>query len=159
MAGNLTIGLLMMIACLAIQCTVVGAVLKLLRRFESRNLFKPTLPRLITILTAAMLCMLFGNLIQMSLWAMLFMSFGELPDFETALYHSMVNFTSLGYGDLVLSPERRLLGALEAANGVMMFGLSTSVLIAVLNALLRRMRDHRAHAESPSPEDASPPSA
>jgi hypothetical protein len=54
----------------------------------------------------------------------------------------VVNFSTLGYGDLVMSEQRRLLGALEAANGELMFGLTTGFLYAVRNALM-----HRAWAE------------
>ena len=53
-------------------------------------------------------------------------------------YHSTVNFATLGYGDIVMSEQARLLGALEAVNGVMMFGLTTGVLVTVLNAIARR---------------------
>jgi hypothetical protein len=55
-----------------------------------------------------------------------------------AFYHSTVNFATLGYGDIVMSEQARLLGALEAVNGVMMFGLTTGVLVTVLNAIARR---------------------
>ena len=68
----------------------------------------------------------------------LFFVFGEFTDFATAFYHSVVNFTTLGYGDLVMSEDGRLVGALEAANGVLMFGLTTAILFAVLDALIKR---------------------
>jgi hypothetical protein len=56
--------------------------------------------------------------------------------FETAFYVSAENYTSLGYGDFVLSPEWRLLGPLEAINGLLLFGLSTAVLFAVMSRLV-----------------------
>jgi hypothetical protein len=59
-----------------------------------------------------------------------------LPDYATAFYHSAVNFTTLGYGDIVMAPVWRLLGPLEAANGVLMFGLSASAMFALTNRLL-----------------------
>jgi hypothetical protein len=90
-----------------------------------------------------MLIILAGNLLQITLWAALFLAYGEFVDFATAFYHSVVNFTTLGYGDLVMSEERRLLGALEAANGVLMFGLTTGFLFAVLYDLMQREWDRR----------------
>jgi len=69
----------------------------------------------------------------MTIWAMLFMYLGEFNDFLTAFYHSTVNFASLGYGDIVMSERWRLLGALEASNGVLMFGLSAGTLLAVMS--------------------------
>ena len=90
-----------------------------------------------------MLIMLAGNLIQITLWAGLFFTFGEFKDFATAFYHSVVNFATLGYGDIVMSEKRRLLGALEAANGVLMFGLTTGFLYTVLSGLLQRYWDEQ----------------
>jgi hypothetical protein len=87
--------------------------------------------------------MLAGNLLQITLWAGLFFAYGEFADFATAFYHSVVNFATLGYGDLVMSEQRRLLGALEAVNGVLMFGLTTGFLFAVLWALLQREWEKR----------------
>ena len=85
-----------------------------------------------------MLFLLFGHLMQFATWAILFMGVGEFQDFETAFYHSTVNFTSLGYGDIVMSERWRLLGGLEAANGVLMFGLSAGLILSTLNALFKR---------------------
>ena len=85
-----------------------------------------------------MMIMLVGILVQVTLWAWLFTAFGEFGDFATAFYHSVVNFSTLGYGDLVMSEQRRLLGALEAINGIFMFGLTTGFMFAVLRELSRR---------------------
>jgi hypothetical protein len=52
--------------------------------------------------------------------------------FETAYYHSAVNFTTPGYGDYVMSQRWRLLGPLEALNGSLMLGLSAAMLFTVL---------------------------
>jgi hypothetical protein len=57
---------------------------------------------------------------------------GEFADFEEAFYHSAVNFTTLGYGDIVMSRRWRLLGPLEAVNGSLMLGLSAAMLFTVL---------------------------
>jgi len=77
-------------------------------------------------------------MIRYAIWAMLFMYVGEFADFMTAFYHSTVNFASLGYGDIVMSEEWRLLGALEASNGVLMFGLSAGTMLSVMTKLFAR---------------------
>jgi len=82
----------------------------------------------------------FGHLLQFATWALLFTWLGEFADLATAFDHSTVNFTSLGYGDIVMSEEWRLLGALEAGNGVLMFGLSAGTILAVMNALFARRK-------------------
>ena len=141
MHENLIIGLMSMAACLAIQCVIVGAALKVLIVLEKRGVIRPTLIWVSSLLTAVMLIMLAGSLIQMTVWAGLFLAFGEFMDFSTAFYHSVVNFSTLGYGDIVMSEKRRLLGALEATNGVLMFGLTTGFLYTILSGLLRRYWD------------------
>jgi hypothetical protein len=66
----------------------------------------------------------------------LFMVCGEFRDFGTAYYHSAVNYTTLGYGDLIMTPAWRVLGPLEAATGMLMFGVTTALLFAVIQGLL-----------------------
>jgi hypothetical protein len=77
-----------------------------------------------------------AHLIAIALWAVVFVMCGEFPAFGSAYYHSAVNYTSLGYGDVVMSPSWRLLGPLEAANGALMFGLSTALLFALIERLI-----------------------
>ena len=80
---------------------------------------------------------LLAHLLEMALWAVLFVVCGEFRGFGNAFYHSAVNFTTLGYGDIVMRPSWRLLGPLEAANGVLMFGVSTAMIFAVIQRLVQ----------------------
>jgi len=77
-----------------------------------------------------------AHLAEVAFWGVLFMVCGEFPDFGTAFYHSAVNYTSLGYGDVVMTPAWRLLGPLEAANGLLLFGVTTAMVFAVLQRLV-----------------------
>jgi voltage-gated potassium channel Kch len=63
-----------------------------------------------------------------------------VPDFETALYFSTVSFVSLGYGDVILPRDWRLVGAIEGANGFLLMGWSTAFLISVIARV--RALDH-----------------
>lgn len=90
------------------------------------------------VISMVLLLLFVGHLIQIAIWAALFMYLSEFTDFLTAFYHSAVNFASLGYGDIVMSEKWRLLGALEASNGVLMFGLSAGTLLAVMTRLFAR---------------------
>jgi hypothetical protein len=87
-----------------------------------------------------MAVLMLGHFFMFATWAVLFTVLGEFEDFATAFYHSTVNFTSLGYGDIVMSEQRRLLGALEAANGVLMFGLSAGAILSVMNGMFSRRK-------------------
>ena len=85
-----------------------------------------------------------AHLLAIGLWAVLFVALGEFQELGTAYYHSAVNYTTLGYGDLLLTPSWRLLGPLEAANGALMFGVSTAMVFAVTQRLiLARYEDLR----------------
>jgi hypothetical protein len=55
----------------------------------------------------------------------------------TGVYRSAVNYTSLGYGDLIMTPSWRLLGPLETANGTLLFGVSTAMIFAVILWLIQ----------------------
>lgn len=65
------------------------------------------------------------------LYALAYLAVGALGDLEAALYFSTTSFTTLGYGDVVLDQRWRLLGAIEGANGLLLFGWSTAFLISV----------------------------
>ena len=73
--------------------------------------------------------------LEIWLYAAAFIAVGALDSLEPALYFSTTNFASLGYGDILLTPEWRLLGAIEAANGVILFAWSTAFLISVMTRL------------------------
>ena len=91
--------------------------------------------------------MMFGTLLQIVLWGGLFLWLGEFEHAYDAVYHSAVNFTSLGYGDIVMSRERKLLGPLEAVNGVLMLGMSAATLMAILQHMIVLLRDSRVPAQ------------
>ena len=77
-----------------------------------------------------------AHLTQIALWAVAFLCLGEVSTFAKAIYFSAQNYTALGYGDILLSEQWRLLGPLEAINGLLMFGLSTGVMFAVMSRLI-----------------------
>lgn len=64
------------------------------------------------------------------MWALFYWLSGMLPVFSEALYFSTTTFATVGYGDVVLSHDWRLLGALEGVNGFLLIGWSTAYLIA-----------------------------
>jgi hypothetical protein len=65
------------------------------------------------------------------------MALGEFSELYEAVYHSAVNFSSLGYGDVVMTKPWKLLGPLEAGNGVLMFGLTGAALMAILQQMIQ----------------------
>ncbi|MWV13454.1 two pore domain potassium channel family protein [Pseudomonas sp. R-28-1W-6] len=139
MLMNLLLGIPMTVLCLVLQAVVVGLSLHHYldyRQHQERHGRINT----ILVLSGVMLLMLLGNLMQMGLWALLFVVLGEFDSFARALYFSGVTFATLGYGDVVLSPKWQLLSALEAANGILMFGVSTAVFTTALGDVMKHYR-------------------
>jgi len=65
--------------------------------------------------------------VQCWAWAGFFRAVGAFGTLEEALYFATVTFTTLGYGDIVLGPDWRLLGAFAAANGTIIIGWTTAL--------------------------------
>lgn len=138
MLMNFTLGVMMMILNLGIQVVAITLILRFFQRRLDRQ-HSPGFAVDIATLSTVMAGLIIGHGFMFATWALLFQWLGEFEDFATAFYHSTVNFTSLGYGDIVMSEEHRLLGALEAANGVLMFGLTAGSILAVMNLLFQRV--------------------
>ncbi len=68
-------------------------------------------------------------IVEVLIWGAAYLVLGIIEGLEEAIYFSAVTFTTLGYGDVVLDGSRRLLSAIEAVNGIIMFGWSTAVVI------------------------------
>ena len=88
---------------------------------------------------AVILAVVFGifvlHTVEIWLYAALYLALGEMRTFEEALYFSTVAFTTVGFGDIVMTPRWRLLGAIEAANGWILFAWSTAFLLTVTTRL------------------------
>lgn len=65
-------------------------------------------------------------------WAALYMYLGLFDELEPALYFSVVSFTTVGFGDIVLEPGFRLYAGMTATHGLLIFGLFTAFLIEIL---------------------------
>ena len=140
---NFFVGLPAMLLCLIVQATIsLWSVRHFVRQTETIEGATRFLQSIRPLLTA-MLVMMFGSLVQISLWGALFVYLGEFDELYQAIYHSAVNFTSLGYGDVVMGAKWKLLGPLEAMNGVLMLGMSAAALMAILQEVIKLQRGVR----------------
>ncbi|BBS87756.1 MULTISPECIES: ion channel [Aeromonas] len=105
-----------------------------IKRFNQREGALAGMLALFGTITLVML----GNLAQIGVWGGLFLWLGEFDTLQEAIYHSGVNFATLGYGDIVMSPQWKMLGPLEAVNGALMIGLSGASMLAVLQHHIRK---------------------
>jgi len=70
--------------------------------------------------------------LEAMIWAAAYTALGALPSFKTATLYSLNAMTSLGHDTQVLEERWRLMGAIEALNGVLLFGLSTAFLFGMI---------------------------
>ena len=81
------------------------------------------------------LLMFLVSLVEVLVWAATYLGLNAIQGFEQALYFSMVTFTTLGYGEIVLDERWRLLASFEATNGIIMFGWTTAIVIAAVQRI------------------------
>jgi hypothetical protein len=90
----------------------------------------------IAIVAGATLVALAAHLVAIATWAIVFSLCGEFSPLAEAAYHSALNYSTLG-DSAVISPSWRLLAPLEGANGMLMFGVSTAMLFALVQRLIQ----------------------
>ncbi|MCM2318238.1 MAG: potassium channel family protein [Pseudomonas sp.] len=138
---TLLVGLPVMLMCLIMEALIVAQCLRFYVRYNTRAGHSVGHNRGFLwdfqVLGLVMLLMMLGYFVQIGIWAGLFMLLGEFGEFATSVYYSGVTFATLGYGDIVLSDRWRLLGALEAGNGVLMLGISTGVMTAAVKEVMK----------------------
>lgn len=91
------------------------------------------------------LIMFVTTIIESGVWAVTYTILSAIPEFEKALYFSTVTYTTLGYGDLVLEDSWRLLSSFQAANGIIMFGWTTALIIVAIRQVSQSL--HRLDAK------------
>ena len=137
----LALGLGMFVLTLCVQMVPVAIFIHIAASRHPRSLMRPSFGANFILLQSVAALLVFAHLVNIALWALLLCLCGEFAGFEAAYYHSAVNYSSLGYGDIVMSTRWRLLGPLETIDGMMMFGISTALVFALLARLIdRRLR-------------------
>ena len=141
----IAVGAIVVLCTILIHALALGAAVNFFRYERRKGRAGANLLIDLTILALAIAFAFMAHLIEIALWAILFVICREFQQFGIAFYHSAVNYTTLGYGDILMTPSWRLLGPLEAANGALMFGVSTAMIFAVI---VRLMQAHFADLRS-----------
>ena len=131
---NILVGILLIIITILIHSVITRYIIYRVNRKKSSN------KNLITHsnefwVAVIVLNMFLTSLLESSVWAIVYNWLGAIPDFNSALYFSIVTFTTLGYGDMTLNESWRLLASFEAAIGIIIFGWSTAIVMAVVQKL------------------------
>jgi hypothetical protein len=130
------------VGCVAVLCTILvhalplSATINVVHREKALGHLGITFRKDMRLAVRIILYAFMAHIVEIAIWAVLFILCGEFSDFATAFYHSAVNYTSLGYGDIIMSPAWRLLGPLETADGMLLFGVSTAMIFAVIQRLV-----------------------
>ncbi|MCP8899278.1 ion channel [Gilvimarinus xylanilyticus] len=135
MLMNFALGISMMVVCLFLQGLLVLVALRFFAKRE--HMVTASFASSMRVTAGMMAILIAGNIIQVIAWGTLFYGLGEFEEFSVAVYHSAVNFATLGYGDIVMSPKHELLGPLEALNGVLMVGVTTAALSRAFSEALK----------------------
>ena len=77
------------------------------------------------------------HVFEACIWGAFYAFYKLFPDWETSIYFSLGSYTTIGYGDVVLPEKWRLLGGIEGITGVLLCGVSTAIIFAVVNVLFR----------------------
>jgi len=92
----------------------------------------------VPLLVSAVLGVFVAHIIQIWLWAMFYLLAGAIDTLEASLYFSTSTFTTVGFGDIVLDKQWRLVSAFQSANGFILFGWSTAFIFEIMSRLYER---------------------
>jgi len=130
--GSTFLGLCFLIEILLLTwCSVV--IMKMEANLDKRGVFLGTaMP-----IAVALGFIIAIHTIQVWIWAIVWVMLNVLPDWNTAIYFSLVTFTTLGYGDIVLGEALRIFGSFAAVTGLLAFGLSTAYMVALMTRVFQ----------------------
>lgn len=141
MMVQLMLGSALMLLTLSVAGVAVWLMELTLARFHDWLAAPPHHLKLMGAMMLAALAALAIVTIDVWIWGLAFVALDVFDDLEHAVYFSLVSFTTLGYGDVLLPQGWRLLGGMAAANGLVKFGLLTAMLVE----LLRHLRLRQVH--------------
>ncbi|MFG1351842.1 ion channel [Xanthobacter autotrophicus] len=137
--GEFLLGGCVSLLTITIQALATVLVIKC-ARISARHLSpRRKIETLIIVMGASGTLLMLAHFLEVAVWAAVYELIGVI-EAKDAYYFAFVNFTTLGYGDILPEHRWRVLGPITAANGMLLFGWSTAVLFAVLSRALRILR-------------------
>jgi len=132
---QLFIGLVIVAVTTVMAALFVGAIPVTLNYFSGWLRRRPHNRKAIIAMAAATMWLILSMTAGVWLWAMVFLAIGAFDQLEVSVYFSVVSFTTLGFGDVLLPVRWRLLAGICAANGLIVFGLNTAFLVEFFNRI------------------------
>ncbi|MEL6687636.1 MAG: ion channel, partial [Pseudomonadota bacterium] len=116
-----------------IQAVMIEIAAQAIRqRFEKNGSTPLRFSAFVATLSAFTTWLLLGILIIVCLWTILFLALNVFSTGEESFYFSLVAFTTLGFGDVILPDQWRILSGFVAMNGFILFGLNTAIMLEVM---------------------------
>lgn len=140
MLTQLALGSALTLATIMVAAASWWGLETVLSRLHRWSVMPPHGAKLMVILSIALLWTLGMMTVAVWLWAIALYAIGIFVQFEASVYFALVAFTTLGFGDLLLPQDWRLLGGICAANGLLMIGLLTAILVETLRETRLRQR-------------------
>jgi hypothetical protein len=138
MLNQFLIGGLFSICNIAIHALVMTAVVRVARAMAAKNTSRPSL-MLIGVMIATVTVLMAAHTAEVIVWSLAYLMVGAIPAGAGLVYFSFVNYTTLGYGDVIPVEDWKILGPMTAMNGVLLFGWSTAVIFEVLRRSMTRL--------------------
>lgn len=128
-------GSAVLLVCAVVHILIIARLIRHLRKHDHFTEEKSTRHQLLTV-CALFLVLLFSHTIQIYISAFSLWAIGALPGYEAPIYYSLVTYTTVGYGDVVLDPGYRIAGAMISATGILMFGITTAFVVGLFSRIL-----------------------
>ena len=128
---------------ITIHALVMTAVARVAQRMGSKNISRPSL-LLACVMISTVLVLMVAHTCEVAVWALAYLIVNAVPADSGLLYFAFVNYTTLGYGDIIHVADWQLLGPMTAMNGVLLFGWSTAVIFEVLRRTMARIESTEA---------------
>lgn len=140
MMFQLFLGSVLIISSVIISVVLIGVAIEILLYFAGKLSRGSHLIESLIALCATTTWFVFVVTVNVWLWAFAFMALGIFADLEESLYFSLVSFTTLGFGDVILPKEWRLLSGFTATAGFILFGLGTAFLFEIMQRYYNKGR-------------------
>ena len=133
--GEVIVGFVISLVAIAIHAVMMAVLVRTAHRTSHLTRAAHPQLRLIVLMWATVTVLMFAHLSEVLVWGAVYDLLGAVPHRAESFYFAFVNYTTLGYGDIVPATRWRLLGPLTAMNGVLLFGWSTAVMYDILRTV------------------------
>jgi hypothetical protein len=123
---------------IAIHALVMALVVRAAQATADKKRIEQSSLRVAGIMIVTVLILMAAHSSEVMVWALGYRIVDAIPAGAGLVYFAFVNYTTLGYGDIVPLPAWQLLGPITAMNGVLLFGWSTAVIFEVLRKTMAR---------------------